>query len=97
MQRTQHFNFHPRCEKLCITNISFTDDLIMLTGGDAILVNIMMKIFKDFTQATGLKAHPANGKGILRECIKQSNNEFWTQQVLWKENFLLNIRCPTGE
>lgn len=48
LQLNQNSNF-PRCEKLCIINISFADDLIMFTRGDRLSVSIMMKVFNDFS------------------------------------------------
>lgn len=51
------FNFHPRCDKLGITNISLADDLILFTRGELEFVEIIMQEFQKFSRATGLKAH----------------------------------------
>ncbi|CAK8530813.1 unnamed protein product [Lathyrus sativus] len=56
------FNFHPKCEKLNLINISFADNLILFSRGDSTSVNILMEEFKQFSEATGLKAHSAKCK-----------------------------------
>lgn len=66
LQNNLNFNFHPRCEKLCLANICFADDLVILTIGDALFVSIMMNVFKEFSYGTGLKAHPARCKLYFR-------------------------------
>lgn len=37
-KKNYDFNFHPRCEKLQVINISFADDLMMFMHGDDISV-----------------------------------------------------------
>src|SRR4051812_20373408 len=56
------FKFHPKCKKLGITNICFADDLMMFTRGDPISVQIMMREFHLFSEATGLRASPTKCK-----------------------------------
>jgi hypothetical protein len=62
LHKKPDFNFHPKCEKLQITNICFADDLIMFTRGDETSVKLMMGEFKKFSDSTGLKANPAKCK-----------------------------------
>ncbi|XP_058726861.1 uncharacterized protein LOC131598262 [Vicia villosa] len=52
------FKFHPRCDKLDITHISFADDLMLFARGDLQSVETLMNKFQKFSCATGLKAHP---------------------------------------
>lgn len=81
LQMNPNFNFHPRCDKLCLKNICFADGLVMFTRGDALSVSIMMKVFKVFSLATGLNAHPAKYKlyfrgvnhGVQQDIIKQTD------------------------
>lgn len=52
------FNFDPECENLGITNMCFADDLMMFTRGNPVSVQLMMKEFHLFAEATGLVANP---------------------------------------
>ncbi|KAI5429538.1 hypothetical protein KIW84_034210 [Lathyrus oleraceus] len=75
LKKTPDFNFHPKCEKLQTTNISFADDLLFFTRGDEISVKIMMLEFKKFYEASGLKEHPTKDKfyfgGVKEEYQKE--------------------------
>lgn len=51
------FNFHPKCEKLGIVNLCFADDLMLLTRGDKISVQMMLGQLKSFSASTGLIAN----------------------------------------
>jgi hypothetical protein len=62
LHKNPNFNFHPKCEKLQITNICFADDLIMFTRGDEASIKLMMGEFQKFSDSTGLKANPAKCK-----------------------------------
>ncbi|XP_058776813.1 uncharacterized protein LOC131651162 [Vicia villosa] len=78
LQHEPNFKFHPRCKKLCLTNICFADDLILFTRGDSLSVSTMMRTFKEFSLATGLKAHPAKCKlyfGGVHHVVQQEIKE----------------------
>ncbi|XP_058747031.1 uncharacterized protein LOC131620021 [Vicia villosa] len=60
-----NFNYHPRCEKLRITNISFADDLVIFCRGDRESMKLLTKEFHEFSYATGLKAHHVQCKVIF--------------------------------
>lgn len=34
LKKQPDFNFHPKCEKLCITHLGFADDLLLFCRGD---------------------------------------------------------------
>lgn len=53
-----NFNFHPKCERLNITNIWFADDLLLFIRGDIVSVWMMMTKFIIFSESTELKASP---------------------------------------
>lgn len=57
-----NFKYHPKCAKLRITNICFDDDLLTFARRDEGSVQIMMQVFKKFSNARGLKANPAKRK-----------------------------------
>ncbi|XP_060201922.1 uncharacterized protein LOC132630358 [Lycium barbarum] len=49
------FNFHPKCEKLGITHISFADDLLLFTRGDLSSIKALYRYFQEFSGASGLQ------------------------------------------
>ena len=51
------FNFHPKCGRLRISYLTFTDDLMLMACGDLISVEILMKCLKDFGFMLGSKAN----------------------------------------
>nr|XP_009609612.1 uncharacterized protein LOC104103414 [Nicotiana tomentosiformis] len=51
------FNFHPRCAKLKITHLSFTNDLLLFSRGDLKSVNALHQAFKQFSEASGLQTN----------------------------------------
>ncbi|XP_058773793.1 uncharacterized protein LOC131648007 [Vicia villosa] len=62
LQHMSDFNFHPKCEKLGITNICFAGDLMLFSRGDPTSVQIMMNEFQFFSEATRLCVSPNKGK-----------------------------------
>lgn len=58
MQKDSDFNFHPKCERLNITNLCFVDDLLLFSRGDRVLVGMMVDTFGKFSKATWLKVNP---------------------------------------
>ncbi|CAK8538037.1 unnamed protein product [Lathyrus sativus] len=58
MQEDCDFNYHPKCDKLKITNLCFADDLLMFSRGDKVSVEMMMKTYGKFLKATGLAVNP---------------------------------------
>jgi hypothetical protein len=58
MQKDCDFNYHPKCDKLKITNLCFADDLLMFSRGDKVSVEMMMRAYGKFSKATGLVVNP---------------------------------------
>ncbi|XP_010695762.1 uncharacterized protein LOC104908351 [Beta vulgaris subsp. vulgaris] len=52
------FNFHPRCERLHITHLMFTDDLLMFARADHSSLELLFDAFSKFSHASGLVANP---------------------------------------
>ncbi|CAI8611330.1 unnamed protein product [Vicia faba] len=52
-----HFNFHSKCEKLKIIDLSFANDLLLFTRGDNGSVDLALKVMKDFSSSTGLEVN----------------------------------------
>ncbi|XP_060178257.1 uncharacterized protein LOC132608212 [Lycium barbarum] len=53
----KQFKYHPRCGKLGITHLSFSDDLLLFTRGDHKLVVEIQERFLIFSKASGLQAN----------------------------------------
>lgn len=49
-----NFNFHSKCEKIQIIDVSFADDLLLFSRGDVMSVKLVMERFNEFSQFTGL-------------------------------------------
>ncbi|XP_058732951.1 uncharacterized protein LOC131604537 [Vicia villosa] len=52
------FNFHSKCEKLKLVDLSFADNLLLFSMGDKVSVTMMMDIFSSFSLSIGLKVNP---------------------------------------
>ncbi|KAL2943061.1 LINE-1 retrotransposable element ORF2 protein [Bienertia sinuspersici] len=75
------FKFHPRCKPMALTQLFFTDDLILCSKGDIESVRLVTNYFQAFSTTTGLKAN----------CSK---TEVYTCGV--KENVISQILQETG-
>ncbi|CAK8572821.1 unnamed protein product [Lathyrus sativus] len=51
-----NFNFHPKCDKLKITNFCFADDLLLFVRDGVESIKLMMNKFRELSAASGLKA-----------------------------------------
>ncbi|CAK8543759.1 unnamed protein product [Lathyrus sativus] len=58
MQRDPNFNYHAKCEKLKITNLTFADDVLLFCRGDCISLQMILRTFRDFSNSTGLIMNP---------------------------------------
>ncbi|XP_070015206.1 uncharacterized protein [Nicotiana sylvestris] len=47
------FNYHLRCEKLHIVQLSFADDLLMFYRGDVVSIKLLYECFDQFSKASG--------------------------------------------
>jgi hypothetical protein len=89
------FNFHSKCEKLEIIHLSFADDLLIFTRGDAKSVDLVMAKLQDFSLSTGLVVNPSKCKvyyGVLRSMLRYA---FDNQHLLLMVPCLFAILvCP---
>ncbi|XP_019103281.1 uncharacterized mitochondrial protein AtMg01250-like [Beta vulgaris subsp. vulgaris] len=49
------FNYHPRCNPMKLTHLSFADDLILCSKDDFEYVYLMLRAFRLFSESSGLK------------------------------------------
>ncbi|XP_020253930.1 uncharacterized protein LOC109830996 [Asparagus officinalis] len=69
------FKFHPRCSKLKITHLIFTDDLLLFAKCDIYSVQKLYQCVKEFSEISGLVANPEKSSifyGGLEESVKIS-------------------------
>ncbi|CAK8544798.1 unnamed protein product [Lathyrus sativus] len=59
LSKVPDYNFHAKCEKLQIIDISFADDVLHFTRGDNKSVQLLMDQLQTFSQSTGLLVNPA--------------------------------------
>lgn len=64
--KLEQFQYHPRCNEVKLTHMCFADDLIMCCKGDYSSCYLMLRVFKLFSDTTGLKANI--GKSALYTC-----------------------------
>ncbi|XP_070035274.1 secreted RxLR effector protein 78-like [Nicotiana tomentosiformis] len=50
-KRDPNFNYHPKCGKMNIVQLSFADDLLLFCRGDAISVQLLFQCFQKFSKA----------------------------------------------
>lgn len=62
LQENPNYNYHPKCAELKITNIYFSDDLLLFSRGDITSMQFMIKVFKYFSDSTGLEDNPTKCK-----------------------------------
>lgn len=58
LRNNPNFNFHAKCEKLGIINLSFADDLQLFTRGDTMSIELLTQAFNVFSNSTGLTVTP---------------------------------------
>ncbi|XP_050875201.1 uncharacterized protein LOC127078819 [Lathyrus oleraceus] len=54
MQKDHNFNYHAKCEKLSLTNLTFADDVLLFSIGDQKSVEMLLDAFNMFFESTGL-------------------------------------------
>ncbi|CAK8574805.1 unnamed protein product [Lathyrus sativus] len=59
LSKVPDYNFHAKCKKLQIIDISFADDVLLFTRGDGKSIQLLMDQLQTFSQSTGLVVNPA--------------------------------------
>lgn len=62
LKNNLNFNFHDKCEKLYIINLSFADDLLLFARGGTTSIHLVMQAFKEFSNSFGLITNPSKCK-----------------------------------
>nr|XP_009614124.1 uncharacterized protein LOC104107107 [Nicotiana tomentosiformis] len=57
VKEDRSFQFHPKCAKLGITHLSFTDDLLLFAKENLNSITALRKCFSQFSEASGLQAN----------------------------------------
>lgn len=53
----EQFKFHPQCDLLQITHLTFADDLLFFSKGNVHSVSVLLEVFDSFSITSGLKAN----------------------------------------
>lgn len=67
------YNYHPKCEKLRIINLSFADDLLLFSRGDYISIQMVLGKLETVLASTGLSVNKA--KCRIFTCGIESDEE----------------------
>ena len=59
------FEFHPHCKKLGITHLMFADDLIIFSKASTTSLQLLMEVFKHFTDCTDLQANMSKSQIVF--------------------------------
>lgn len=62
LYENHNFNFHSKCEKLNIVNLSFADDSLLFAIKDIRYVKLVMQAFNSFSKSTSLTMNPSKCK-----------------------------------
>ncbi|XP_058727178.1 uncharacterized protein LOC131598614 [Vicia villosa] len=57
MQLDPKFNHHSKCQKLQLTNLMFSDDVLLLSRGDTLSVELLLTAFTKFLNSTGVQTN----------------------------------------
>lgn len=57
LQSNKQFHYHPRCKKVGLIHVCFSDDLLIFSRGDVNSVQQLMLVIDRFASASGLKAN----------------------------------------
>lgn len=90
LDRILNFNYHTKCEKMKITNLSFADDLLLLSRGNNKSIELMIDTFNKFSKSIGLRVNPSKCHfyfGVMEEGIKEE-----IMQITWFKEGSLPIR-----
>lgn len=78
------FNFHAKCELLRISNLVFTDDLMIFTRGDSSSVGLVCGVFSLFDGVSGLNANALKSNIFLAGVEALKRNIYCNLRVsLW--------------
>lgn len=74
LQKNPNFNHHAKCEKLGLTNLTFADDILLFCRGDKTSVDLMLAVFNNFSDSTGLIINPRKCK-VFFGSVDQNTRE----------------------
>ncbi|XP_059310868.1 uncharacterized protein LOC132062283 [Lycium ferocissimum] len=86
LKHVKEFKYHPRCAKLGITHLSFTNDLLLFSRGDPVSVRALHKCFLILSEASGLQPNLVRNlwDGMLGWLQRPKLNVVaWEQYVSW--------------
>ncbi|XP_070002790.1 uncharacterized protein LOC142162048 [Nicotiana tabacum] len=80
LKNNKHFHFHPKCKKLGITHLSFTDDQLLFARGDNQSVAMLKQCLDQFSTSSGLKAN-LNKSSVYFGRVDKAEQELILQQL----------------
>ncbi|XP_075103105.1 uncharacterized protein LOC142177849 [Nicotiana tabacum] len=97
LKKDPNFNYHPKCGKLNIVQLSFADDLLLYCRGDPISVQLLFQCFQQFSKTSGLEANADKRRIQLIKSVIFSIQVYWSQLFVLPKKLiqLVEIVCRT--
>ena len=70
-----NFEFHPKCEGIKLTHVSFADDIFLFAGGTSSSVRVLMDELNKFENFSGLKVNKQKSAIFLAGVNDDIRNE----------------------
>lgn len=74
MHSNPDFNFHAKCEKIGLTNLTFADDILLFCRGDVLFVHMLMSTVEKLSASTGLVINPRKCKVYCAGMDREEQN-----------------------
>ncbi|CAK8544356.1 unnamed protein product [Lathyrus sativus] len=75
LSKVPDYNFHAKCKKMQIIDISFADDVLLFTRGDRKYVQLLMNHLQTFSQSIGLVVNPAKCRVYFGGVENETKND----------------------
>ena len=81
------FKFHPKCLKLKLTHLCFSDDLLIFSKASLSSINVIKAVLVEFEELSGLKANPSKSSFYCSGISKRVKHTL-LNELQMKEGYL---------
>ena len=69
VRESNQFKFHPQCENLKITHLSFADDLVIFVAADLHSVQLVKDTLDEFKELSGLLVNHSKSEVFVQQSL----------------------------